>query len=715
MKNKNSVVAKTKRIFNSLLFNLLIAFAVVIFAISMIVATVGYYRFSDKITDLYEQAAYNAGATVKAYVENDLKNGGDIDRYIAENKDKVQKKGQDPTDCGFTPEYTKLLSSLEILCDTQNVSMIYVIKLADLEEEGIYTTYYSVFDVLTKEDILPSYFAPWPVGAVNLSSQQINEQDRPLYKQIWAGELDKASIIQIQDKDADMFDHITSLMPIKNVEGKVTAIVCIQQPMEGLQSARAQYMTTIGVLTVLLMLGFILLSWWYLEVQVAKPLRKVSTEAERFAKNTTRPEKPLKKTIKSWISEIYTLVESIDDMEKDTLDYINNLATITAETQKMGAELDVAKNIQENMVPNKFPAFPNRTEFDLYASMTPAKQVGGDFYNYLMIDDDHLLLAIADVSGKGVPAALFMMATMILINEKAMSGLSASEVVTKANDGICAHNEAEMFVTMWLGILEISTGKITAVNAGHDDPVLYRDGQKFELTSEKHGLVVGAMSGIRYKSYDLQLQKGDKLFIYTDGIPEATRSDNAMFKLEGMVNSLNKHATASPKEIIEGVAKDVDAFIGDAPQFDDMTMLCFEYKGNQDMNEIELDATDENLKKVYEFIEKSISGINYSKKSFNQLKIAVEEVYTNIAHYAYLPNVGKVKVGVGVVDNIVKLSFEDEGKSYDPLRREDPDLSLDADDRQVGGLGVYMTKKLMDNISYERKDNKNILKMEKKL
>ena len=707
---------KAKNVFKSLLFNLLISFTVVIFVISMVIATIGYYQFTQRITEQYEKAAYNAGAAGQALIENALKNGSDIDKFIEENKGKIQAKGQPLDECGFTADYLQLAKGLEILCDTQDASMIYVIKLTDeYAEPGVYSTYYSVFDILTKEDILPSYFAPWAVGTVNLKAQQIKEADREMYLNIWKGGLDKASLIQLQEKDSDMFDHITSIMPIHNAAGKVTAIICIQQPMQGLRDSREDYMRVVGLVTLALAILLVLISWWYLQTQISRPLKKVADEAERFAKDTTRSQMPLKKTIKSRISEIYTLVESIDDMEKDTLEYIDNLDKINAEQQRLGTELNVASSIQNAMLPNKFPAFPDRSEFDLYANMTPAKEVGGDFYNYIQIDDNHLLLAIADVSGKGIPAALFMMITMILTTDRAKMGMSVSEIVTTTNDAISAHNEAEMFVTMWLGILEISTGKITAVNAGHDDPAIYRKGESFELAKEKHGLVVGAMGGIKYKSYEIQLNPGDKLFLYTDGVPEATRSDNVMFELEGMIKSLNKRSQSSPQEIIEGIKEDVSAFVGEAPQFDDMTMLCLEYKGAKHEPTIVLDATDANLPSVEEFLEKVLDGQEYSKKAFNHLKIAVEEIYTNVAHYAYRPDVGKVWVTAEYKDSIFKIVIEDKGKPYNPLEQDDPDITLGVDDRDIGGLGIFMTKKLVDKIEYERVDDKNILKMEKKI
>ena len=212
--------------------------------------------------------------------------------------------------------------------------------------------------------------------------------------------------------------------------------------------------------------------------------------------------------------------------------------------------------------------------------MTPAKEVGGDFYNFFLIDDDHLAMVIGDVSGKGVPAALFMMVTNILISERTQMGGTPGEILTFVNNSICEHNKADMFVTLWLGILELSTGRITAANAGHDDAAVYRKNGSFELYKTKHGFVAGAMPGIEYKNFEFQLEKGDKLFLYTDGVPEATDKNNQMYTMGRMVDALNEYKEQSPREILNGIHRSVNEFVGDAPQFDDLTMLCVELKEN---------------------------------------------------------------------------------------------------------------------------------------
>ena len=259
----------------------------------------------------------------------------------------------------------------------------------------------------------------------------------------------------------------------------------------------------------------------------------------------------------------------------------NYYSTKLASTQ---TELNMATEIQASMLPSIFPAFPNRKEFDLYASMDPAKEVGGDFYDFFMIDDAHLGVVIADVSGKGVPAALFMMISKTIIQNCAMMGISAAEVLTKANESLCAQNKMEMFVTTWIGILEIETGRMTCASAGHEYPAICRNG-KYELFKDRHGFVLGGMEGARYREYEILLGKGDKIFVYTDGVPEATNGNAELFGTDRMIDALNTGAEADPKETLRIVRASVDSFVGTAEQFDDLTMVCLEYRGTDNFSE----------------------------------------------------------------------------------------------------------------------------------
>ena len=250
-----------------------------------------------------------------------------------------------------------------------------------------------------------------------------------------------------------------------------------------------------------------------------------------------------------------------------------------AERERISNELSLAARIQEDMLPNIFPAFPDRTEFDIYAIMDPAKEVGGDFYDFFLVDDDHLCIVIADVSGKGVPAALFMMASKIILANNAMMGKSPAQILTDTNASICSHNRQEMFVTVWLGVLELSTGRLIASNAGHEYPVLKKPDGQFELLKDKHGFVIGGMDGIKYKDYELKLEPGTKLFLYTDGIPEAADGSSTMYGTERMLDALNNEPDPVPEHILKSVRAAVNVFVNGAEQFDDLTMLCIEYKG----------------------------------------------------------------------------------------------------------------------------------------
>ena len=250
-----------------------------------------------------------------------------------------------------------------------------------------------------------------------------------------------------------------------------------------------------------------------------------------------------------------------------------------AERERIVNELQMAGRIQSGMLPQDFPPFPDRTEFDIYAVMDPAREVGGDFYDFFLIDEDHLCLVIADVSGKGIPAALFMMISKVVLQTFSAMSQSAADILTKVNELMCANNRVDMFVTVWLGILEISTGRLVAANAGHEYPVMKRADGPYKLLKAKHGLALGCMSGVKYREYDVTLGPGDRMFVYTDGVPEATNAADEMFGTDRMIDALNAEPDASPQDLLKNVQNAVDGFVKDAEQFDDLTMLCLEYRG----------------------------------------------------------------------------------------------------------------------------------------
>ncbi len=255
---------------------------------------------------------------------------------------------------------------------------------------------------------------------------------------------------------------------------------------------------------------------------------------------------------------------------------------LALEKERIATELALATRIQANTLPKVFPPFPERREFDLYASMDPAKEVGGDLYDFFLIDEDHLCLVIGDVSGKGVPASLFMMLASALIHHVAMHETSPARILGAVNEEICSRNPEEMFVTVWLGVLELSTGILTAASAGHEYPALKQADGSFELFKDRHGFVIGGMENVRYREYTLHLTPGDKLFVYTDGVPEATDANQQMFGTDRMISALRTRENGTPEEILGAVTDAVAAFVGKAQQFDDLTMLCVAYHGRQD-------------------------------------------------------------------------------------------------------------------------------------
>ncbi len=245
----------------------------------------------------------------------------------------------------------------------------------------------------------------------------------------------------------------------------------------------------------------------------------------------------------------------------------------------MRTELSMASAIQSGVLPKFFPPYPARKEFDIYATMTPAKEVGGDFYDFFFIDDDHFMLVMADVSGKGVPASLFMMTSKILLKTSALHSMSPGEIAQSVNDILCSDNVLDMFVTVWMGIVQLSTGEVVSIDAGHEYPILRRADGRYEVFKDKKGFVLGGMEGTRYRETAFTLAPGDTIFLYTDGVPEATDRNEALFGMDRTLDALNSDPSVGPAALLQNVRSAVDAFVGDAPQFDDLTMLAFRYNG----------------------------------------------------------------------------------------------------------------------------------------
>lgn len=417
--------------------------------------------------------------------------------------------------------------------------------------------------------------------------------------------------------------------------------------------------------------------------------------------------------------EIEVLARAFAALSVRTKRYISTITEITTEKERIRAELDVAAHIQADMLPKVFPPYPERKEFDLYASMTPAREVGGDFFDFFFVDDDTLALVIADVSGKGVPAALFMVIAKTLIKTRTMAGGSPSEILADVNNQLCSGNDSGFFVTLWLALIDVRTGKGVSANAGHEHPAVRRSGDVYKLDLYVHSPPLAMLEDVGFSEHEFRMNPGDVLFVYTDGIPEATDSSKQLMGTDKMLEALNENPDAGPEEILKNVEKGVAAFVKDAEQFDDMTMLCFRYNGNTEdgTRRFETDAVVENLDEVLGFVDGLLQEHGCSSQQMIQIDVAVEEIYVNIAHYAYGNEVGKATITASFDSSSrdFTLVFEDSGMRFDPLAKEDPDISIPAEQRKIGGLGIFMVKKSMDEVRYEYRDGKNILTIVKKI
>ena len=373
-------------------------------------------------------------------------------------------------------------------------------------------------------------------------------------------------------------------------------------------------------------------------------------------------------------------------------------------------DLALAKNIQASALPSVFPPYPGRKEFDLYAKMRTAKEVGGDFYDFYFVGPNRICLVMADVSGKGVPAALFMMRSKATIKSSVTTEPDLAVAIAKANDGLCANNAAEMFVTAWVGVLDIETGELRYVSAGHNPPFVRHADGTVEMVKVKRALVLAAMKGAKYHEDSIRLRPGDRLFLYTDGVTEATAMDGGLLgdaRLEAALKDGSGDAEACCNRVIETV----DAFAGEAPQADDITVLAFDYKGCVGTVTRAFPASLEGLADATQFLQRRLDAADCAEKTKSAMMVAIDEIASNIVRYSGAPD---FTVQVVVEETSVSVIFSDAGKKFDPLAKEDPNVSLSADERAIGGLGLFMVKRMMDEVTYNHVDGRNVLTVRKR-
>ena len=383
---------------------------------------------------------------------------------------------------------------------------------------------------------------------------------------------------------------------------------------------------------------------------------------------------------------------------------------------RIDKELEYAKQIQLSALPSNFP---DTEEYSIYAQMIAAKEVGGDFYDFYSLDKNTVLFLAADVSGKGIPAAMFMMTAKTIIKDLAERGLSVDEIFTLANEKLCENNESGMFVTAWMGKLDLTTGKLSFANAGHNPPIIVHKNGDCEYLKSRTGFVLAGMEGMRYRANEMTLNKGDRIFLYTDGVTEATDTNETLYGEDRLQSYIDKNKKMNAEQLLSGLKEDIDLFVGDAPQFDDITMLVFDYKKKEGaaMKEKVFSATKEALPEVMAFTEECLEDFECPMKSSMAICVAVEEIFVNIASYAYGDGTGEARLSFGFDENerLMTLVVTDEGIPFNPLERAEPDITLSAAERDIGGLGIFITKKTMDTVSYKYENNRNILTMTKKI
>ena len=372
-------------------------------------------------------------------------------------------------------------------------------------------------------------------------------------------------------------------------------------------------------------------------------------------------------------------------------------------------ELKTATDIQLSALPSVFPPFPDRTSFEIYAGMKTAREVGGDFYDFYFTSSKTLTFLVADVSGKGVPAAMFMMRAKTLLKSAAQTGKPLADVVAETNDALCEGNEAAMFVTAWVGQLDVETGRVTYVNAGHNPPVVRGGGVTDYLREERPGLVLGALAGVPYRAHTLTLAPGEAIYLYTDGITEQPNAAGELFGEARLLDILRATGNEPDQKALLGdVLKSVAAYAGPVEQADDCTQLALRFRGPAEVVAHDYPPTMEGLQKATADLEAALDGV--PMKGQATLMVAADEIFANIVRYSGATS-WSLRVEKLHFPDAVRLIFCDDGKPFDPLRQRDPDTTLDASARAIGGLGILIVKKTMSPVTYARRDGRNILTM----
>ena len=392
---------------------------------------------------------------------------------------------------------------------------------------------------------------------------------------------------------------------------------------------------------------------------------------------------------------------SLSDDINQTVDTLKRY--IKEAAARIDKELEFAKQIQYSSLPT---VFPTGNAFRLYAEMITAKEVGGDFYDCYLLNESTIAFLVADVSGKGIPAAMFMMRAKTVIRDLAEQGLEPDEIFTIANEKLCENNDAGMFVTAWLGILDTKTGLMKFANAGHNPPLFKRNNEEFSYMKTRSGMLLAGMEGIKYRKNELQLMPGDQLYLYTDGITEATNNHTELYGEQRLLEFVNSLGNIDPQSLCKQIKQDVDTFVGTAPQFDDITMLAINFDAIIGDECISVVPDENSHKTVSAFADSLSEKLEIVPKIASRINIVFDEIYANIVNYS---KASLATISYRIENQKLYLTFTDNGIPYNPLEASAPDITLSAEDREIGGLGIFMVKKMTECMEYEHKDNQNVL------
>lgn len=535
---------KLKYTWSGLLFRMIAGTVFILLLLGSFVGFIGYIRFTHSLTDEYNDSAFRTADTAVRLIDGDR-----IDEWQAGG-------GQDA-------DYIRTADNINTLCAAQNVTMIYVIDV----DRSDYGRFKSVFNAVLEN----SGYEPWPIG---YARDTTNDEYRTIYRDIYENGLKRGTVVRT-DMLRGKKPHITSLVPVKRSDGTVRAILCVQRPMEELTVGRRLYITYVALVALLALIVSSFSIYFFLKVQFVYPMERIIGEASRFAKETGTDGGDRLDGI-SRIREINTLAESLMQMEADTERQIGEITRLTGEKERISAELDIAAKIQAEMLPKNLREISDGRNFSLYARMLPANEVGGDFYDYYMLDRELLAFVIGDVSGKGVPASLFMVLTKTLLKDNLIMTGSLKSAMKHTSNVLFENSGGDMFVTCFLAVLDTVSGELTYVNAGHNPPVITRkDGSCSYLEDSGHQLVLSGWPDYGYKEERIMLQPGDGILLYTDGVTEARNPAGDFFEADRLLSWVNgtgdKYEDA--EEYVEALASYMDAFRGNAERSDDMTML----------------------------------------------------------------------------------------------------------------------------------------------